>query len=82
MPLKLQSYILSITTETDEDWDDSDLTQLQSYILSITTETQILSDRAPGGGKLQSYILSTTTETSRVVDRVCRGYCFNRTFFQ
>ena len=79
---ELQSYILSITTETDEDWDDSDLTQLQSYILSITTETQILSDRAPGGGKLQSYILSTTTETSRVVDRVCRGYCFNRTFFQ
>ena len=58
---RLQSYILSITTETDtQDVASEHREMLQSYILSITTETIVtLCGREIDAG-LQSYILSIT----------------------
>ncbi len=61
---KLQSYILSTTTETSiEGMTLGDIEELQSYILSTTTETTQCFFRIYFRLSLQSYILSTTTET-------------------
>ena len=62
---KLQSYILSTTTETVDQVLSFRAIELQSYILSTTTETNF-NQRKIALVKLQSYILSTTTETYEI----------------
>ena len=62
--VKLQSYILSTTTETKlAEIGYRGESMLQSYILSTTTETSIEGMTLGDIEELQSYILSTTTET-------------------
>ena len=63
-PRRLQSYILSTTTETYQSLSlMRGIVMLQSYILSTTTETRVRKNQLQRSRLLQSYILSTTTET-------------------
>ena len=58
---RLQSYILSTTTETEWAVNEKGDFMLQSYILSTTTETRVRKNQLQRSRLLQSYILSTTT---------------------